>query len=68
MLHFYHEQRRNKMYSTKEALNLSEKQVEKVIRDFMEHLSVAEIGFFDKIDKEEFGEGFILENYMATLK
>ncbi len=30
------------MSSTQESLNLDDKQVEKVIRDFMDHLSTAE--------------------------
>jgi hypothetical protein len=54
------------MATSKEALNLSDKQVEKVINDFMEHLYVAGICFYDKVDKYELSYGFVLENYMAT--
>ena len=54
------------MSSTKEALQLNEEQVEKVIQDFLDHLSIAEIVFYDIKEKETFSEGFILENYMAT--
>lgn len=56
------------MASTKESLNLSEEQVEKVIKDFMEHLEVAGIGFHDPVDNEKFSNGFVLENYMATFE
>ena len=54
------------MTITREALNLSNDEVVKVIEDFMEHLKVAEISFCDIVDGEKFGYGFILENYMAT--
>jgi len=54
------------MTTTNEALNLSNEEVVKVIQDFMDHLSVAEIVFYDVKDKHKFSQSFILDNYMAT--
>ena len=56
------------MVTTKEALGLTEEQVENVIKDFLEHLFVAGIVLYDKEDKHTFSDSFILENYMATFK
>jgi len=54
--------------TTKKVLGLTDKQVEKVIKDFLEHLFVAGIALYDEEDEYIFSDDFILENYMATFE
>jgi len=54
--------------TTKKVLGLTDKQVEKVIKDFLEHLFVAGIVLYDEEDEYIFSDDFILENYMATFE
>lgn len=54
------------MTTTEEALKLKNEEVERVIKDFMEHLEASEIIFADAYEKTPISDGFVLDNYMVT--